>query len=181
MNNNPYLKTSMQFGAYSGLSSFMFFMILYFVNSNPLGNKGWLGFWIPILFIFLGTKFHRDKVLDNQISYGQAFGLGALIALCASLLYALLVFLFGTVADPSIVDNYKAEAMQGMEEARKYLSSEKLLSAMDEAASKIEEMKIGELAQSIFLNGLIGGALVSLISSAILKKKKPLFDEPPVA
>lgn len=176
MNNNPLLKTAMQYGAYSGLSNFAFFLLLYFVTSNPLGNIGWLGFWIPILFIVIGTKFHRNNDLEGYMKYWRGVNIGSLIALCASLIYAILVFAFVTLADPEILANYKNEALAGMDEARKYLSNDSILSAMDEAEKKIEEMTVSEIAQSVFFNGIIGGFIVSLIVAAIFRKDKPLFD-----
>ena len=175
--NNPQVKTAMQYGAYSGLSSFCFFLLLYFVSSNPLGNKSWLGAWIPIVFIVLGTKYFRDSENGGFIAYWRGVGTGTFIALFSSLLFALLIYLFGTLADPQILENYKVESLQGIEEAKKFLTSETMLSRLDEAIEKIEKFSMSELALSFFYNGIFGGFVISLIVAAVLKKQKPLFEE----
>ncbi len=167
----------MQFGAYSGLSSFVFFLFIYFFTSNPLGNWSWLGGWIPVLFIVMGIKQYRDEHLEGYIRYWQGVGAGAFISTFACLIFAFTVFLFGTVGDPMILDNQKAEALQGIEKAKEYWTNESLINAMAEAESKISEMTMAEVSQSTFMNGLLWGLMVSLVVAGMMRKNKPFFEE----
>ena len=177
MDNNSLYRNAMQFGAYNGLAKFVLFLLLYFTVANPLGNWTMLGALFTITFIAIGTKQFRDQACDGYITYGRALAAGLMVAVFSSALYAILLYLFGTLADGTILDAYKKENITNLDEARKYLSSEKLLSKMDEAAEEIQKMSLGRLCTGFFTNGLIGGLVISLITAAIFRKNKPLFDE----
>ena len=178
MNNSPLYRTSMQYGAYSGLSTFAFFLLIYFINSNPLGGKSMFGFWIPILFIFLGTKFHRDTDLGGYMNYWRGVVVGLFIALFASALGGLLVYLFGTLGDQGIIENFRAEQIAKIDESRQYVKSEFLNEMLDKAVEEINKSTIQKMAWGAFQNGIVYGAIISLIMAAILRKSKPFFEDP---
>jgi hypothetical protein len=178
MNQSNLTRTAMQFGAYTGLSKFALFLILYFVTTSPLGNKGMIGIVFTVIFVAIGTKFHRDHDLGGYISYWRGVMCGLMIAAFGAAIHGLLIYLFGMLADPQILENYKAESIAGIEEARQYLSNETMLAKLDEAVEKIGLITMSELALTVFYNGLIGGLLVSLIVAAIVRRTKPFFDEP---
>ncbi len=177
MNNNPFTRTAMQFGAYGGLSKFVFFLLLYFVNVNPLGNWATLGYVLTILFIVLGTRFHRDKDLGTYITYGRALGIGFAISTFISLLYSFMVYIFGMIIDPSILDAYKKESLKALDEASKMLQSETLQANMDQVVQQMEKLSMTDIAQSVFLNGIFSGLFTALIVALIFKRNRPFFDD----
>ena len=173
MNQNSVLKTALQYGAYSGLSSFIFFLVIYFTGHNPLGAASWLGAWIPIVFIVLGTKYHRNNDLEGYMNYGRGLGIGTLIALCASIIISMSIYIFGTVVDAKILEPYLNEMMEATEKAKSFMSEE----LYDKGMEQITKMTMKDVAWSNFYNVILGGFIVSLITAAIYRKEKPFFEQ----
>lgn len=162
----------LNYGSIAGLAGFVAFIIYYAMGTNPMGNISWLTAWLPILFIYLGTKKHRDDVLGGAMSYGQAFLGGLIITLIWATLVGMLTYLFGAFVDASFVDIYKEDAYEQMEAARAFMSEE----ILDKAMQGIEQMTLGQMVQGDVFNKLFGGLIVSLIIAAINKRKKDIFE-----
>ena len=165
-------QTSVNYGVFSGLTTFAFMIILYYCGLNPLGNWGWLGFWIPILFICLGTIHQKNKLQEGFITYGQGLWLGVLMKLVASFTSAVLVYALCEFLDKSLVERNIEEAMTGMEKAKDFLSEE----MYEKAVEAIEQMTPREVAIGVFNSKLFGGLFVSLITAAVYRKVKPVFE-----
>ena len=174
MNTSPQLRTAMMYGTFSGISSFLVFIIIYVIGKNPLGMWSWFGFWIPILFIILGIQNYRDKDLGGYIGYGRALGTGVLITLFLSILFSVLSYAFLTFIGTDILEVHKLEMIEGMEKAKQYMGD----TLYERGLEEIDKMTIGKMALGDFQNKLIGGVFVSLFIAAFLRKSKPLFEEP---
>lgn len=167
------LKISVVHGILSALLSFVVFLILYFVKTNPVsGAPTWLGIWIPILFICLAIKKDRDENLGGYINYGRALGTGMLVTLTAATLYSVLIFLFGTYIGTDIVDTMKNETLLAMEKAKGILGEE----MYDRALSDIANMNMAQIAFGDWQKTILGGFIVSLIAAGVFKKKRPMFE-----
>ncbi len=166
-------KTLINFGALAGLSAFVAFLVYYLVGSNPLGNVEWFTAWIPIVFIYHGTKRWRDEVFSGFMNYGKAFLAGIIITAGYALLYGMLAYLFVLLVDGSIFEVHLDEIMQGMEQARRFMGDE----ATDQMMMEIDKMTLFSAISGNAFNKFFGGLVVSLIAAAILKKKETPFDE----
>lgn len=173
MKTNPLLKTAINYGAMSALASFAVFVALYYKGLNPLGPGSWLGAWIPIVFICLGTNFYRSHCLNGFISYGQSFKIGFLISLASGFLFALLIYIFVTLIDGNVIEVYKEEMRIGMEEAKFIFSRD----MYEQGLESIEKLTITTIAYNDFFMKVIGGVLVSLITAAIYRKQPAEFEE----
>jgi hypothetical protein len=166
MTNNCLSKTAVNYGAMSGLASFIVFLALYFKGVNPLGNASWLGVWIPIVFIILSTKFYRTQCLEGFITYGQAMKIGLWTSFAAALLFSLLVYIFVTIIDGNVLELYKNEIRSGLEEI-KYMLSKQLYEQLME---NNEKETIAMIAYKDFFMKMVGGLIVSFITSAMYRK-----------
>lgn len=173
MNTNPLLRTTLNYGALSGIASFIVFLAIYFKGMNPLGSVSWIGAWIPIVFICLSTKFYRDHYLSGFMTYGQAMKTGLLTALAASFLFVLLIYIFATVIDASIIEQYKNEMRSGMEETKFMFSREMFEQGME----SIEKLTMATISYNDFFMKMIGALLVSLITAAVYRKQPAEFEE----
>lgn len=173
---NPFFRITMQAGAYSGLSLFGLFILLYFFVSTPLGNWSYAGFWIPVVFIRMGILHYRKEAGEGFVGYGRALLVGMATGIFSSILYGLLVFIFGTLVDPLILDNFKEETLKGIEEGMKYMQGGQLAGMMEKAILEIEKMGMEDISLSVFYNGSLYGFFISLIAAGILKKSKPFFE-----
>jgi hypothetical protein len=167
MNSNPFLRTSLNFGAMSGLGSFAVFLGLYYKGINPLGSASWLGAWIPIVFICIATKNYRDHFLAGEINYGQAMKIGLTTAMAASFLFAFLVYIFASLIDNNVITMYKNEFLQGMEETKFMFSDE----MYDQTIENMEKVTIVNIVSTDFLAKMLGALLVTLITAAVYRKQ----------
>ena len=171
------IRTPLNFGSIAGICSFAIFLLLYLTGYNPLGNLSWTAAWVPIVFIILGIKKHRDDNLNGFMSYGQALGIGCMIAIVFASFYGILVYIFGVLIDPGIVELSKREAMESMEKASEQLPQIFGEEMYDKMLEQIDEISISSISLSEFTNKLIWGILISLISAAFLKKNKSPLEE----
>ncbi len=165
-------RTLLNFGSIAGLAGFVAFIIYYAIGSNPFGNVTWLTSWIPIVFIYLGTKKYRDETLGGSMTYGQAFSGGLIITLVWATLTGMLAYLFGAFIDGSFVDLYKEDTYEQLEQARGMLGDD----MVDMAMKEIEKVTLGSMVQGDVINKVFGGVIVSLIIAAVNKKKPDIFE-----
>ena len=170
MQPSPF-KTAVNFGAISGLFCFVIFILLYKTGINPLGPGSWLAIWVPPLFIFLATKRFRNEELNGFISFGAGFRTGFLTASSGALLYALLIYIFGTIIDPSVLDNFKEIMLVELEQTESMMRSVLGDSIYEKSIEEINNTTFKSMAMNDFFNKCISGAIFSLITAAILKRK----------
>ncbi len=168
MNDSIFVKTALHYGALSGIGSFIFYMLLYFTGFGLFGSATLAGIWIPVLFIVLAIKFHRNENQGGFITFGKAFMMGLSTTLFSSALFALLFYLFGTLYDPGIVEMYKNQAALSLEEGKSILSEAMYEKALD----SIDMVTLSSLAFSEAFNKILGGMLITLFAALIMKRKQ---------
>ncbi len=176
MESPPILKTALNFGALSGVGSFVVFLILYALDKNPLGPASWAGAWIPVLFMVLATRYYRNHENRGYISYWQGFRLGFLTASSGALLFGALSWLFVTVIDNSILDAFKQESLEALELTEGMMKSMIGESAFEQSVENINNMTMNDVATSDVFNKMLGGLLVAFITAAFLRRE-PNFKE----
>ncbi len=73
------LNTGMKYGLYTGMGMIIYSIFFYVIGVIPDGGLQFLSYLIMIAGLFFGMKYHRDQEMGGFMSYGRAFGLGALI------------------------------------------------------------------------------------------------------
>jgi len=155
------------------------FVLLFFMNKNPLGAWGWLSVWIPIVAIILGTKAHRDKDLDGYVSYSRALGTGMLVALSGGFVFEVLAFAFTTLTGDKLIIMYLEDSAEKLTMAQAFLSPEmyeKAMTALDELKNN-HARALSQVLSGDFFWKVVGGFFVSLIIAAVFKKDKPTPDQ----
>lgn len=121
--------------------------------------------------VFVSQKQYRDKKLEGFISYGQAFTFGILVVIFASLLVAVYNFIYAQWINPDFGQEvYELSKQVTMDMLDRFNAP---ADAVDEAMAKIEEngaSKPSDFAFSAITNGVIIGAIVSLLTSIFVKK-----------
>ena len=169
----PLIRTAINIGAIYGLSSFAIFLILHYAGLNPLSSSSLIGFWTPLLFVIISIRYYRNYEGGGFINYWRAFRVGLLTIVCGALLYSLLLYLFGTIGATDLVDNYKEQMFSQMEETEgliKGIFGEKM---QDMAMESINNTTLRMLASTDFFYKCLGGAFLSLIVAAFLKRNPP--------
>lgn len=170
MQPSPF-KSSVNYGAMCGLAGFAMFLIIYWMGFNPLGQASLLGIWIPPLFVYLSVKYYRNEILNGgPISFMEAFRAGFLTAASGALLYALIVFIFGQVIDPNLLDNYKEVMISDLEATESSMRSIFGDGYYDAVYEDFKNKTMSGLASGEFGGKIIGGIFYSIIFALILKR-----------
>lgn len=158
-------KNSLKHGLIVGLAMLIYSILLYILDLNLNQALGYVSYAILIAGFILGTKAYRDNVLKGNISYGKTYGYSIVILLIATIITTIYGYLMITVIDPDIIEKMMA------------LGEEKMLSQgmsddQIEMAQKMQKKFMSPVFMMIsgFFGQMIVGAVLALITSAIIKK-----------
>ncbi|MCC6385595.1 MAG: DUF4199 domain-containing protein [Bacteroidia bacterium] len=163
----PRWRVALHYGALSGIGSFLIFIAIYLKGSNPLGIASWLGAWIPIVFICIATKYYRDRILGGFITYGNAFMIGVLTVFCASVLFALLIYIFGVFTNEAFIQVHIQETLANLDESKMFIGSK----LYKETLERVENMTLGEAIYQDLFSKMVGGVIIALITAAYYRRK----------
>ncbi len=180
------MKTYAAYGFVWALAGAILTFALYFlgfqsqVEKLPVGNMIGLviGIVICVVFIVLGTKARRADVPPTEpFTYGQALGAALMVALFATLFGAAFNFLYQHFINPGLQDLIVQAEVDKMQ-ARGMSSAQ-----IETAENIIRKMRnpAVQIVSYVFV-GMFVSLLVSLITSAFLKREAaPIGQPPPVA
>jgi Protein of unknown function (DUF4199) len=177
MQSPPVLKTSLNYGALSGLVAFVIFLLLYWANLNPLGPASWLGAWVPILFMALATRHYRKYENGGYLMYWNGFRISFLTACSSAFVYGALSWFFVSYVDGELLDRFKQESLEAMELSEGMMKSIVGESAFDQSVQSITNMEMAELTSTDVFNKIIGGIFCAFIIAAFYKREPNFQDE----
>ena len=161
-------------GLFLGIALVVFSLIIYMMGVvKPPFWVSLVQYLIIIGGIVYGTKKFRDEDLGGEISYSKALGFGILICIFASVISGIYTVLLMTVIDPEFVN--KMMAVLEEEYVKAGLSEEQIDAAM-KMVSKMQSPII--MAVTNVIGFAFMGTIFSLITSAFIKKEKPIFETP---
>jgi hypothetical protein len=141
-----------------------------------IDNGVYVGFTTMIIalsLIFFGIKTFRDQHLQGSITFGKAFTTGILIALTASVMYAITWEFYYNLVAPDFLEWYQQCQLDKL--VKDGASETKL------AEAKVEMEEMSELYKNpVFRFGFTlieifpVGLIITLISAGILRKKEIL-------
>ena len=92
--------------------------------------------------------------------------------MCGGILYALIIYIFGTAIDHSLVDNYKNEVSEQLEMSKGMLNE----TLYNKGIESLDHTTLSSIAFGDFFTKTIGGMIVSFITAAVYKKDKPVSE-----
>ena len=169
-------RTVLTFGLISGVMiSVLMGGSLLIADKIGSGHSMVLGYTMMVasfLLIYFGIRSYRDNTLGGQISFGRAFVCGILIALITTVCYVAMWEILYFNFMPHFMDSYFAAQIHKVQS-----------SGLDQAtiAAKVAEIRHSqELYQNplvnmayTFMEPLPVGIIVTLISAAVLRRKRP--------
>ncbi len=171
----PYLPTALRFGLLAGLITIVYSLLANLTGlsiPNSLG-KVFLNFAI-VLAITIGMvvyfiRFHRDKELGGYISFKRAFLLSFVALLISTVISSIFSMIYVAFIDTTFLDaivDATEEMMTNMGAPADAIETQ--------MADMREKMTVVGMLKQGLMNGIIGGAVISLIVAAIMKKKPAL-------
>lgn len=171
-NSPSKVKSALNFGALIGLVLAIFSLITYVFEMYEAQWFGYLSWVALIIGIIVGTKKYRDEQLGGFISYGQSLGYGVLLAFFAAIVSSFVSYIYLGFIDDSFLTFSLEKAEMGMYEGG--TPDEQIETAMS-YTRKI--MTPGVTAIFGLLATTFLGFIISLISSAFIKREADNFDE----
>lgn len=139
-------------------------------------NGAWLGYSgmvIALSLVFFGIKSYRDNQLEGVITFGQAFKVGILISLVASVMYCLSWEVLYDTIFSDFGEVYTKHMVEGMQKSG---ASESEMKAFSEEMAKNFEMYKNPIIRfgMTMMEILPVGVIITLISAGLLRKKEVL-------
>ena len=169
-------KVVVTFGLLSGaMSAAMMLLTVPFMGRIGFDRGlivGYTAIVLSFLFVYFGVRSYRDNVAGGSVSFGRAFTVGILIALISSVCYVITWEIVYFKLMPDFWDHYSAHAI---EHARASGASQQTI---DETSRQMRELKVvldNPLVNAAytFIEPFPVGLLISLISAAILRRRRP--------
>ena len=169
-------RTVLTFGLIAGvILSIMMLATLPFLDSIGFDRGAVIGYTtmvLAFLLIFFGVRSYRDNVAGGFVSFSRAFGVGALIAVVASVCYVATWQLIYYKLAPDFVAKYQAYTI---EKARASGESQavidKQVADMQRLAELYENPAIN--VAITFIEPLPVGLVIALVSAGILRRRPP--------
>ena len=170
-------KTVLTFGLIGGaIMAAMMFATLPFVDKIGFDKGEIVGYTTMILafmLVFFGIRSYRENVSDGRITFGRAFAVGISITLVVCVCYVVAWEIIYFRFMPDFVDKY---ASYMIEKARASGASQQAIDAQVQQMNSFKAMYDNPFinAAITFVEPLPIGLIVTLISAAILRKKKAI-------
>jgi len=168
-------KTVLTFGLISGGISALLMM-----STVPFADRigfdkgmivGYTSMVLAFLMIFFGVRSYRENVGGGQISFGKAFAVGILITLISCACYVIAWEFVYYFFMPDFVEKYAAYQIE------KLRASGATQQAIEASIQQMKDFKA--MYNNPFFNAAITftepfpvGLIITLVSAAILRKKK---------
>jgi hypothetical protein len=174
-------KTVLTFGLISGvmIAALMFATMLFIdkIGFDKGVIVGYTTMIIAFMLVFFGIRSYRENVGNGHITFGRAFAVGILITVIACVFYVVAGQIIYFKLMPDFGDKYTSYVVE----------KERAAGANQQAIdAKVQEMKsLKAQLDNPFINAAFTfiepfpvGLIVTVISAAILKKKKDAVPRP---
>jgi hypothetical protein len=136
---------------------------------------GYTAIVLSLLFVFFGIRSYRENVGGGTISFGKAFGVGILITLISCVFYVVTWEILYFNFLPDFFDKWTTYAVEQLR------ASGAAQAVIDAKIQEMKDMKVMmdnpfKNAAMVFLEPFPVGLLITLISAAILKRKRKDFN-----
>src|SRR5687768_1802404 len=168
-------KTVLTFGLISGaISSALMMAFLPFIDQIGFDRGLILGYTaivLSFLLVFFGIRSYRENIGAGQISFGKAFSVGILITLISSLIYVIVWLIVYFNFMPDFFDKYTNYMIANV---RASGASAEQVAREVENINNMKALYTNPLfnAAFTFLEPFPVGLIITLISAAVLKKRR---------
>ena len=132
---------------------------------------GYTTFVAAFLMVFFGIRSYRDNVAGGAITFGRGFQVGILITLIACVIYVISWEIISDRFFPTFFDDYTNHMVEKMRAAG---ATQDALNQQIQENEKFREWFKNPFIRfaMTFMEAFPVGLLMTLVSSAILKRKK---------
>lgn len=160
----------MNWGAIMGFALIAYSVLLYLLDMNESQGAQYLSYLLIAVIVFFASRAKREAQ-DGFLSYGEGVGTGVGVAFFGSILVAFYTYVFFSFIDPEMLQEILIRTENQM--YGQGLPEDQVEMAMQYTR---KFMKPGPMAAMVVVSYTVVGLLVSLITSAIVKKTDDSFE-----
>jgi hypothetical protein len=163
-------RVALKYGVVTAIASIIYITILYVSGQSTNTSLLYLGLVITIVGMVVAMKEFKE---DNNgfMAYAQGLGIGTMMSAVSGFISGVYNYIYNVFIDPTLrqqtLDKVRRDMEdKGMEDAQ-----------IDQIMSMSEKFSSPGIGFAFGMVGaVIGGFIIALIISAIMKKDKPVFD-----
>src|ERR1700761_6299636 len=168
-------KIILRYGSYAAALELIIFAAIWVIIAlfNPSheiqGYIGWVNVICPLLFVYFGIRYYRDRVNGGIVSFGQALKIGLLMVILPAVAFGIIETIFTVYIQP---DFYQKVTAYDIEQYRKTLPPAQFAIKLKQINQQLELDK-NPLYNFMMMFVMIGafGTIVTVISSLLLMRK----------
>jgi len=148
------------------------FLLLYFMGNNPLvvGRPWDFGFLLIPLMVIFAMKDFKTNYNEGELRFWQGMSSGFVTYFVLALGVALFIFIFMTIADPSILEGYIQDRIQLLEASKEQFIKHLGADLYDEQITKMNHTTALVVALDEFWKKLVIGLFLTILIAAVLRK-----------
>jgi len=164
-----------KYGGYAALFELITFILTWLlidithVDHKVQGFIGYVTILSPLLFVYFGIRYFRDRVNDGSISFLKALQVGLLIVIVPTVSFAIIETVYVLYIDPHFYENI---AKYDIEQYRKALPPAAFAAKVKQINAEVAMNNniVYNFCGMILTVGALG-TIVALICSVILRRK----------
>jgi hypothetical protein len=174
-------KTVLTFGLISGaVAAVLMFSTMLFADRIGFDRGlivGYTTIVVSLLLVPFGIRSYRENVGGGNITFGRAFAVGILITVISCICYVIAWEILYFKFLPDFAEKYSAYMV---EKARASGASQQMIEATRQQMKNMKAMLDNPLinAAMAFIEPLPVGLIITVVSAAILRKKRQIDPQP---
>ena len=166
---NRYFYAAYPFGITAGILCIAGFLLMIFLQIEPISTVLIFGYIITPIFVFLGIKQFRDRFNRGELFFGHGMTVGFFVYVLMAVISATFIGLF-MAFEPEVFETFKNMNINLLEEKREILVEQLNQQAYDETYENIQQMNTWDVVMNDFLRKVIPGLFFTILISIILKR-----------
>ena len=169
-------KAVWRYGLYAGVAELVLFVLLWLfiyithISQGVQGAVSWVNLLCPLIFVYFGIRYYRDRVNNGYISFLKAVKLGLLIVIIPAVSFAVIESVYVLVIDPNFYQNI---SLYDIEQYRKTLPPAQFALKVKEIKDQvaIDNNPLYNFVMMVLTIGALG-TLATLASALLLFRRK---------
>lgn len=166
-----WFNNALMYGIYTAIAGIILMLLFFALDVDKSSWVNYLSILVLIGGIVMGTIHYRDKINFGQITYGKAFLTGLIISIVVGIITAIYLYIHYSFIDVNGLEEMAAMAEQQMLDMG---LSDEMVDQQMEFSNKFMQMPLLNIMSLLSMIGW--GAIISLITAAVLKKKDDSFN-----
>ena len=169
-------KAVWRYGLYAGVAELVLFVLLWLliyvthISHEVQGTVSWVNLLCPLIFVYFGIRYDRDRVNNGYISFLKAVKLGLLIVIIPAVSFAVIESVYVLVIDPNFYQNI---SLYDIEQYRKTLPPAQFALKVKEIKDQValDNNPVFNFVLMVLTIGALG-TLATLASALLLFRRK---------